>query len=144
MDAMIEGIVDGSVDVFPRPRAAPFRRKAQEFDHAPFGIVGLETACRWYGPARAHRYISLARAVELLSVNRADHPPAGRLAGRGQAPTSRCWTGATVPWGASTLQSKSKNTPFDGWTLKGAAAATIVGGRTVYTNPDVAGAAAFA
>ena len=45
---------------------------------------------------------------------------------------------------AAKLHSKSKNTPFDGWTLRGAAAATIVGGRTVYTNPDVAGAAAFA
>jgi dihydroorotase len=42
------------------------------------------------------------------------------------------------------LVSKSKNTPFGGWTLRGAAAATIVGGRTVFTNPDVAGASAFA
>jgi dihydroorotase-like cyclic amidohydrolase len=40
--------------------------------------------------------------------------------------------------------SKSKNTPFDGWTLRGANAATIVDGRTLYTNPDVAGAAVFA
>jgi dihydroorotase len=36
---------------------------------------------------------------------------------------------------AAALRSKSKNTPFDGWTLKGAVAATIVGGRIVYTNP---------
>jgi dihydroorotase len=38
---------------------------------------------------------------------------------------------------ASQLRSRSKNTPFDGWELRGAVAATIVGGRTVYTNPDV-------
>ena len=35
------------------------------------------------------------------------------------------------------LVSKSKNTPFGGWSLKGGVAATIVGGRVVYTNPDV-------
>ena len=45
---------------------------------------------------------------------------------------------------ADALRSKSKNTPFDGWELRGAAAATIVGGRTVFTHPDVAGASVFA
>ena len=34
------------------------------------------------------------------------------------------------------MRSKSKNTPFDGWTLRGGVAATIVGGRTVYVNDD--------
>jgi dihydroorotase len=45
---------------------------------------------------------------------------------------------------ASRLASKSKNTPFGGWTFRGVAAATIVGGRTVFTNPDAPGAAVFA
>jgi len=40
---------------------------------------------------------------------------------------------------APALRSKSKNTPFDGWTLKGAVAGTIVGGRVLYANPDVTG-----
>jgi len=40
---------------------------------------------------------------------------------------------------ASALKSKSKNTPFDGWTLKGAVAATIVGGRVVFANPAIVG-----
>jgi dihydroorotase len=35
------------------------------------------------------------------------------------------------------MKSKSKNTPFDGWTLRGGVAATLVGGRTVYRNPAV-------
>jgi dihydroorotase len=42
------------------------------------------------------------------------------------------------------LRSKSKNTPFDGWELRGAAAATIVGGRTVFVNDSVTGADVFA
>jgi dihydroorotase len=41
------------------------------------------------------------------------------------------------------LVSKSKNTPFGGWSLKGGVAATIVGGRVVYTNPDVPRVRAF-
>ena len=45
---------------------------------------------------------------------------------------------------AKALRSKSKNTPFDGWQLRGAVAATIVGGRTVFTNPAVTGSAVFA
>ena len=45
---------------------------------------------------------------------------------------------------AAALRSKSKNTPFDGWQLRGATAATIVGGRTVFANGDVAGAEVFA
>jgi dihydroorotase len=40
---------------------------------------------------------------------------------------------------ASALKSKSKNTPFDGWTLKGAVAGTIVGGRAVYVNDAIVG-----
>jgi len=38
---------------------------------------------------------------------------------------------------ASELRSRSKNTPFDGWELRGGVAATIVGGRTVFVNPDI-------
>jgi dihydroorotase len=39
---------------------------------------------------------------------------------------------------ASRLRSRSKNTPFDGWELRGGVAATLVGGRTVFTNPEIA------
>ena len=40
---------------------------------------------------------------------------------------------------ASSLISKSKNTPFDGWTLRGGTAATVVGGRVLYVNADLSG-----
>ena len=50
---------------------------------------------------------------------------------------------APVTIRAAELKSKSKNTPFDGWEMRGAAAATIVGGRTVFVNPAVAGAERF-
>jgi dihydroorotase len=89
--------------------------------------------------------ISLARAVELLSVNpaRIIRRPGGSLAEGQVADITVLAPEAQVTVVAARLLSKSKNTPFDGWTLKGAAAATIVGGRTVHVNGDVAGAAAF-
>ena len=148
VDAMIEGIVDGSVDVISTDHAPHHSdEKLQEFDRAPFGIVGLETCVPLVLDRLVHAgHIPLARAIELLSVNPAKiiRRPGGSLAEGQVADITVLAPDATVTVVASKLKSKSKNTPFDGWTLRGAAAATIVGGRTVYTNPDVAGAATFA
>ncbi len=148
VDAMIEGIADGSVDVISTDHAPHHSdEKLQEFDRAPFGIVGLETCVPLVLDRLVHTgHISLARAIELLSVNpaRIIRRPGGSLAEGQVADITVLAPDATVTVVASKLQSKSKNTPFDGWTLRGAAAATIVGGRTVFTNPDVAGAATFA
>jgi len=148
VDAMIEGIVDGSVDVISTDHAPHNAdEKFQEFDRAPFGIVGLETCVPLVFDRLVHAgHISLARAVELLSVNpaRIIRRPGGSLAEGQVADITVLAPDATVTVVASKLLSKSKNTPFDGWTLRGAAAATIVGGRTVFTNPDVALAATFA
>jgi dihydroorotase len=148
VDAMIEGIADGSVDVISTDHAPHNAdEKFQEFDRAPFGIVGLETCVPLVFDRLVHAgHISLNRAVELLSVNpaRIIRRPGGSLAEGQVADITVLAPDATVTVVASKLLSKSKNSPFDGWTLRGAAAATIVGGRTVYTNPDVAFAATFA
>jgi len=148
VEAMIEGLVDGSIDVIATdhaPHAADEKR--QEFDRAPFGIVGLETCVPLVLDRLVHTgKISLARAVELLSVNpaRIIRRAGGTLAEGSVADITVLAPDQSVTIVASALASKSKNTPFDGWTLKGAAAATIVGGRTVYTNPGVSGAGVFA
>ena len=148
VDAMIEGIVDGSVDVISTDHAPHHSdEKLQEFDRAPFGIVGLETCVPLVLDRLVHAgHISLARAIELLSANPAKiiRRPGGSLAEGQVADITVLAPDATVTVVATQLKSKSRNTPFDGWTLRGAAAATIVGGRTVYTNPDVAGATTFA
>ncbi len=148
VDAMIEGIADGSVDVISTDHAPHHSdEKRQEFDRAPFGIVGLETCVPLVLDRLVHAgHISLARAIELLSANpaRIIRRPGGSLAEGQVADITVLAPDATVTVVASQLKSKSRNTPFDGWTLRGAAAATIVGGRTVFTNPDVAGAATFA
>jgi dihydroorotase len=148
VDAMLRGITDGSVDAIATDHAPHHAdEKAVEFDRAPFGIVGLETCVPIVFERLVHPgHITLARAIELLSVNPARilKRPGGSLAVGAVADVTVLAPEASTTIVASRLVSKSKNTPFDGWTFRGVAAATIVGGRTVFTNPDAPGAAVFA
>jgi dihydroorotase len=138
-DAMINGLADGSVDVIATdhaPHAAD--EKQVEFDHAPFGITGLETAVSLCFDRLVHKdIVSLPRLVELLSVNPARilNVPGGSLAEGAPADVTILAPDLGVTVVAANMKSKSKNTPFDGWQLRGGVAATIVGGRTVFTNP---------
>src|SRR5205823_15087226 len=137
-DAMIAGIADGSVDVVATDHAPHHAdEKHVEFDRAPFGITGLETAVSLAFDRLVHAgVISLARLVELLSVNPARilNVPGGSLAEGAPADLSILAPEMSVTISAAAMRSKSRNTPFDGWTLRGGVAATIVGGRFVYTN----------
>ena len=83
--------------------------------------------------------VSLPRLVELLSVNPARilRVPGGSLAEGAPADITILAPDLQVTVGAAAMRSKSKNTPFDGWTLRGGVAATIVGGRVVYVNEGV-------
>lgn len=140
--ALIEGLRDGTVDTIATDHAPHHGdEKALEFDQAPFGITGLETAVGLAFDLVQQRVISLERLVELCSTN-----PARifSLKDRGTLRTNALgdvtildpqlqWT-----FDASRSQSKSRNTPFDGRAFKGAAVATIVGGRVVFLHPEYA------
>jgi dihydroorotase len=65
--------------------------------------------------------------------------PGGTLREGGVADLTILAPDRTLTVNASLFRSKSRNTPFDGWTLKGAVAATIVGGRVVHVNAEVLG-----
>jgi dihydroorotase len=137
-DAMLEGIADGTVDVIATDHAPHHAdEKLVEFDRAPFGIVGLETCVPLVFDRLVHSgRIPLRRAIELLSLNpaRVFRLPGGSLAEGSPADVTVLAPDAAVTIRAAALKSKSKNTPFDGWQLRGAVAATIVGGRVVYRN----------
>jgi dihydroorotase len=77
--------------------------------------------------------------VELLSVNPARilRVPGGSLADGAPADITILAPDLTVTVDAKTMVSRSKNTPFDRWTLRGGVAATIVGGRVVFVNEGV-------
>jgi dihydroorotase len=148
VDAMLEGLADGSIDAIATDHAPHHAdEKGVEFDRAPFGIVGLETCVPLVLDRLVHAgRVSLSRAVALLSTNPAGilRRPGGSLAPGAPADLTILAPDAATVVVARALVSKSKNTPFDGWTLRGATAATIIGGRTVYTNASVAGAAGLA
>ncbi len=139
-DAMLKGIADGSVDVIATDHAPHhYDEKHVEFDHAPFGITGLETAVALCFDRLVHAgVIGIARLIELLSVNpaRVLRVPGGALSEGAPADISILAPDLAVTVSAARMRSKSKNTPFDGWKLRGGVAATIVGGRTIYVNPE--------
>lgn len=144
-DAMIEGLADGSIDAIATDHAPHhYDEKLVEFDRAPFGIVGLETAVSLTLDRLVHTgRISLPRMVELLSVNPAKilGVRGGTLADGSAADITLLVPDMQTTVHASRLRSRSKNTPFDGWTLRGGVGATFVGGRVVYVNDGAPGAA---
>jgi dihydroorotase len=139
-DAMLAGLADGSVDVIATDHAPHhYDEKRVEFDRAPFGITGLETAVSLCIDRLVHAgVVTMARLVELLSMNPARilRVPGGSLAPGAPADISILAPDLHVTVSADRMRSKSKNTPFDGWTLRGGVAATIVAGRAVYVNDE--------
>jgi dihydroorotase len=139
-DTMLEGISDGSVDAIATDHAPHhYDEKHVEYDRAPFGIVGLETAVSLSLDRLVHAgRIRLSKMVELLSVNPARilHVPGGTLSEGAPADITIIAPDLKVTIAAAKLRSRSKNTPFDGWNLRGGVAATLVGGRPLYVNAE--------
>ena len=139
-DAMLAGIANGSVDVIATDHAPHhYDEKNVEYDRAPFGIVGLETAVPLAMDRLVHSgLIRLPRLIELMSVNpaRVLRVSGGTLAAGSPADITVLAPDLQVTIDRAKLRSRSKNTPFHGWTLRGGVAATIVAGRVVFLNPD--------
>jgi dihydroorotase len=144
-DAMLAGIADGSVDVIATDHAPHhYDEKKVEFDRAPFGIVGLETAVPLSLDRLVHGgRITLSRFVEMIAVNPARilKVPGGSLAEGTPADVTILAPDLKVRIDAARLRSRSKNTPFDGWELRGGVAATLVGGRPLFVNAETWGQA---
>ena len=140
-DAMLQGLVDGSIDAIATDHAPHhYDEKAVEFDRAPFGIVGLETAVSIGLDRLVHTgLLPLSRLVELLSLGPARilGVTGGSLEKGAPADVTVLAPDLPVTIRAAEFRSKGKNTAFDGWTLRGGVAATLVAGRTVYVNEAV-------
>ncbi len=138
VDAVIEGLRDGTIDAIATDHAPHHaNEKMLEFDRAPNGIIGLETAVsltldRLVQPD----VISLSRMIELLSRNpaRLFGLARGTLLVGAVADVTIFDPGKQIKVEAAQFQSKSRNAPFDGWELKGAVVATVVAGRLVWSS----------
>ncbi len=137
LEAILEAIKDGTIDAIATDHAPHHAdEKALEYDRAPMGITGLETAIGLAFNELVHKgLIDLVRLIELCSSNPAK---IFRLKERG---TLRVGSIADITILDPDLQwtykiadskSKSKNSPFDDWDFTGAATTTIVSGKVVY------------
>ena len=136
-EALLEGLADGTVDAIATDHAPHHAdEKREDFDRAPFGIVGLETAVslcldRLVKPG----VISLSRMVELLSSGpaRVLGVAGGTLKVGSPADVTLLDATRHVRVDPESFHSRGKNTPFAGWELEGRPVTTIVGGRIAWS-----------
>jgi dihydroorotase len=136
-EAIVAALADGTVDAIATDHAPhAIHEKQMEFERAPFGITGLETALGLaITQLHAGRKIPLTRIVELFTAG-----PARVVELKGRGTLARgSFADLTIfdpkkQWRfeAAKSRSKSRNTPFDGWKLTGKVTAAIVGGRFAY------------
>jgi dihydroorotase len=132
--ALLQGIRDGTIDAIASDHAPHhINQKMLEFDRAPFGITGLETAV---GLALTRLQVPMGRLIELFSINPQKImkvTPWGLFEGSEAHLTildpDRTWT-----FDVTQSRSRSRNSPFHGWKLKGKAVGTVVGGKVVYED----------
>ncbi|MEI7959084.1 MAG: dihydroorotase, partial [Verrucomicrobiota bacterium] len=137
VDALLEGIADGTVTILASDHAPHCEfEKEVEFDMAPFGILGLETELGLFLDILIHkkRVIDLPRLIELYTVNPARLLKLDRGTLSVGAPADVTLINPGLEWTVDKHASfsRSRNTPFHGWELKGRAVRTIVGGKTVW------------
>ncbi|MDB6173637.1 MAG: pyrC [Chthoniobacteraceae bacterium] len=137
IDLLIEGVADGTITVLASDHAPHCSyEKEVEFDLAPFGILGLETELGLFIDILVHKKkaIDLPRLIAMFTIEPA------RLLGldRGTlnlgAPADITLIDPGLEWTVdkNASASRSRNTPFHGWELKGRAVRTIVAGQTVW------------
>ncbi len=133
-EAIREGLADGTIDAIATDHA-PHSSKEKDvaFGSAAYGIIGLETAVSLSLQLVREGVLSLPRLVEKMSTNPA------RILGLGSGLRVGRPADITVldpDWeytvNSENFQSLSRNTPFEGWQLKGRPVFTLVGGRIVY------------
>jgi dihydroorotase len=137
VDALLEGIADGTLSILCSDHAphADFEKEV-EFDAAPFGIIGLETELGLFLNllVHKHRKIDVVRLIEMYTVEPARllRINAGTLSVG--APADVTLIDPDLEWTVriDKFESASRNSPFDGWKLKGRAVRTIVEGKTVW------------
>lgn len=150
--AVIEGLADGTLDCIATDHAPhAIQEKDCEFDRAMFGMVGLETCV----PLTLDKLVRsgivpLSEAVARLSTHPARvlvgdgfnlppgiHPLIGTLREGAPGDVTVLDLDADYKVEPQRLYSKSKNTPFAGWELKGRAAATVVNGKVLMRDGEV-------
>ncbi len=140
VDAVLAAMKDGTIDAIATDHAPHHAdEKALEFDQAPFGITGLETAVGLAFDLVHSGLLDLERVVQMCSTNPArifGLTDRGSLKANAYADLTILDPQLEWVFDVNRSKSKSRNTPFHGRSMHGAAVGTIVGGRLVYLHPD--------
>lgn len=138
--AVIEGLQDGTLTIIATDHAPHTQTAKQvEFDYAPFGIIGLETAVPVTMTELVHKgYLTLPQLISKFTKGPAEllKRPIGSLSIGSAADVTVIDPDVEHTIDISTFYSKSRNTPFDGYQAKGRTAATFVDGVCVYSRLD--------
>ncbi len=135
-EAVCQALADGTIDVIATDHAPHSSiEKEVEFDKAANGIIGLETSVSLALKLIENGVINMARLVEKMSTNPARilGIETGLLVGR-PADITIIDPERSYRVNADNFRSLSRNTPFDGWDMKGKAVLTMVGGKIVYQD----------
>ena len=135
-EAILEGLADGTIEVICSDHAPHCAfEKEVEFDKAPFGILGLETELALSLMALVHKkLLTLPQLVEKFTTGPARllRLDKGTLSVGVDADITVMDPAREWVYDVNQTSSKSRNTPFHGWAMKGKAVMTIVGGRVVW------------
>ncbi len=135
--AIIAGLQDGTLDVIATDHAPQSRvEKDVEFDYAANGIIGLETALPLTLRLVHEGHLSLMQALEKLTYRPARilNLPGGKLEVGAPADLTLIDLNREFTVDVNKFKSKSRNSPFQGWKLRGKAVMTIVSGKIVYSE----------
>ena len=136
LDAIKEGLKNGTIEVIATDHAPHnIAEKEVEYNYAPFGMVGLETGLSLTLKLVHNGILSLREAISKLTINPAQIMGLynkGVLKVGGDADITIIDTDREIEVDVARFRSKSRNSPFSGWRLKGCAEKTIVGGKVVW------------
>lgn len=143
--ALIRGLADGTIDCIATDHAPHTDyEKDMEFDHAPNGIIGLETCLAVCLETLVHSgAISLPRLVDLMTRKPAElcRLPAGTLAPGAPADVTLFHPEKTWHCDPARSFSKSQNSPWNGKTMTGKVERTILAGKTIFADGSLVGPA---
>ena len=136
--ALREALADGTIDCIATDHAPHATQDKQlEFDQAAFGMVGLETALGLGLKLVDDKVLTLPTLIRRLTIGaaRVFGLPGGTLAKGAPADVTVIDLDAAYKVDPERFRSKSRNSPFRGWELRGRVTHTIVGGKVVHEEP---------